>query len=135
MKAVGFCAEWGKSWSHKEEQQELEEASKLGAHCACRVRVQNKGEAEQGASSAKCSPGPHWKCWKCACREAGKAAKGHVPAREEAESQGEQVATQRHQGKGWRHLPNQSSTAAKRLGWREWAISALLNAWVATELD
>lgn len=66
---------------------------------------------EQAQPSAR-SPGTHWEC---ACREAGKAAKGHAPAREEAESQWEQVTTQRHQGKGWRHPPNQSSTAAKRL--------------------
>lgn len=50
-KAVGFCAESGKSWSHKDGQQELEGLRKLGptvpAGSGCRTRARlNKEQAQ-----------------------------------------------------------------------------------------
>lgn len=56
-KAVGFCAESGKSWSHKDGQQELEGLSKLrptvpaGSGCRTRARL-NKEQAQPNALPA-----------------------------------------------------------------------------------
>lgn len=75
--------------------------SKLGPTVPARSGVQKEGKAEQGAAQPNALLGSlSQPRWECACREAGKAAKGQAPAREEAESQWKQVATQRHQGKG-----------------------------------
>lgn len=57
MKAFGVCAESGKSWSHKDEQQELEGVSKLGptvpAGSGCRTRARlNKEQAQPNALPA-----------------------------------------------------------------------------------
>lgn len=59
MKACGFCDEPGESWFHKDRAAGAGKNEQALAHCACRVRGAEEGEAEQGASSAKCSLSRH----------------------------------------------------------------------------